>query len=161
LIEAAGDEDSETRIYALMALGTLGDPAAEPVLNGALRDPDPGIRKTAAHALGELGVAGAVSALEALLEDAVADVRWNAALSLSRLGSTDGGSVLLEMVDRRLVEQVPEITPAQAEEVMVEAIVALGVTGADEARPILQNLAESDASLKVRQAALEALKALS
>jgi HEAT repeat protein len=56
---------------------------------------------------------------------------------------------------------VPEITPAQAEEVMVEAIVALGVTGADEARPILQNLAESDASLKVRQAALEALKALS
>jgi HEAT repeat protein len=108
-----------------------------------------------------LGVVEAMSALEVLLDDAVADVRWNAALSLSRLGSDAGASVLLEMVDRRLIEQVPEITPAQAEEVMVEAIVALGVTGADEARPILENLAESDASLKVRQAAIEALKALS
>jgi len=160
LIEAVSDENSETRIYALMALGVLGDPAATPTLVEALANPDPGIRKTAAHALGELGVESSAAELEPLLADPVADVRWNAALSASRLGSTAGVSVLFEMVDREMIGQVPEITPAQAEEVMVNGIVALGISGVREARPILQELSDTDPSLKVRQAALEALKVL-
>ena len=160
LIAAVSDEDSETRIYALMALGALGDPAAEPTLTAALQDPDPGIRKTAAHAIGELGRDSAAPSLEPLLADPVADVRWNAALSSSRLGSRAGVPVLFEMVDRDLIGQVPEITAAQAEEVIVSAIVALGVTGVTEAQPILEDLSAGDPSLKVRQAALEALKVL-
>jgi len=160
LIEAVSDENSETRIYALMALGVLGDPAATPTLVEALANPDPGIRKTAAHALGELGVESSAAELEPLLADPVADVRWNAALSANRLGSTAGVSVLFEMVDREMIGQVPEITPAQAEEVMVNAIVALGISGVTEARPILQKLSDTDPSLKVRQAAMEALRVL-
>lgn len=160
LIEAVSDDDSETRIYALMALGVLGDPGSESTLIEALGDPDPGIRKTAAHALGELGAESAGPPLETLLGDPVADVRWNAALSLSRLGSEAGVPVLLEMVDRNLIGQVPEITPAQAEDVMVGAIVALGISGQAGARPVLEKLAQNDPSLKVRQAALEALKVL-
>ncbi len=160
LIEAVSDDDSETRIYALMALGAMGDPAGESTLIRALKDPDPGIRKTAAHALGELGVESASPALANLLGDPVADVRWNAALASSRLGSDAGVPVLLEMVDRDLVGQVPGITPAQAEEAMVSAIVALGLSGATEARPILEELSGADPSLKVRQAALGALKVL-
>lgn len=160
LIEAVSDEDSETRIYALMALGTMGDPAAESTLIEALSDPDPGIRKTAAHALGELGIESAGPPLASLLGDSVADVRWNAALSLSRLGSHAGVPVLLEMVDRNLVGQVPGITPAQVEEAMVSGIVALGLSGTAEARPILEGLSSTDPSLKVRQAAFGALEVL-
>lgn len=158
LIEAADDADSETRIYVLMALGTLGDPAAEATLTAALQDPDAGVRKTAAHALGSLGQPASSAALEPLLADPVADVRWNAALSLTRLGSREGVPVLEEMLDRRLTEQVPGITPAQVEEAMVSAIAALGASGASDATPLLQELAAEDPSLKVRQAALEVLK---
>ena len=143
-----------------MALGALSDPAARPALVLALQDPDPGIRKTAAHAIGELGGESAVPALQPLLGDPVADVRWNAALSLSRLGSQAGVPVLFEMMDRDLIGQVPEITAAQAEEVIISAIVALGITGVTEAQAILQDLSTGDPSLKVRQAALEALKVL-
>jgi len=160
LITAAEDEDPETRIYSLMALGVLGDPRAESTLVGALQNQDAGIRKTAAHALGELRVGSAVESLEPLLGDAVADVRWNAALAMSRLGSDAGVPVLYEMADRNLIGQVPEITPAQAEEAMVSAIVALGILGVDDAKPVLQELSTGDPSLKVRQAALEALKVL-
>lgn len=160
LIEAVSDEESETRIYALMALGVLGEAAAEPTLVAALQDPDPGIRKTSAHALGELGHPPAATALEPLLADPVADVRWNAALSLSRLGSDASIPVLFEMVDRNQIGQVPGITPAQAEEVMVNAIVALGISDVVEAEPVLEALSTGDPSLKVRQAALEALKVL-
>ena len=62
LIEALDEPDSETRIYALMALGSLGDPRAEAPLSLALADEDPGIRKTAAYALGELGQRSAKAA---------------------------------------------------------------------------------------------------
>ena len=160
LIAAADDEDSETRIYVLVALGALGDQKAESTLTEALQDPDSGVRKTAAHALGELGELSSVSALEPVLEDTVADVRWNAALSITRLGSQVGVPVLLEMLDRDLVEQVPGITPAQAEDAMVSAIAALGISGARQAAPLLPGLAADDPSLKVRQAAMEALKLL-
>ena len=160
LTEAAESADSETRIYALWALGTLGHASSLSILTTALTDPDPGVRKTAAFALGELGQPQAGASLEPLLADSIADVRWNAALSLSRLGSTAGIPVLLEMVDRDLNAQAPGITPAQAEEAMVSAVLALGASGAAESRSILEELAESDPSLKVRQAALQALQAL-
>jgi len=160
LIEALADPDSETRIYVLMALGSLGDSRALEPLVVALTDEDPGIRKTAAHALGELGQPTAIEPLQPLLQDSAADVRWNAALSLSRLGSTAGIPVLFEMVDRRLSAQVPDITPAQIEDAMVSAIAALRAISAVETRPLLEELAASDPSLKVRQAALEALDSL-
>jgi HEAT repeat protein len=159
LTAALQDPDDKTRIYALWALGSLGDPAARGALERALADPDAGIRKTAAFALGEAGDPAAVPLLAKGLDDAVADVRWNAALSLARLGSDAGVPVLETMADRRLLAQVPEITPEQQEEAMVSAVRALSVVGGPEQASLFERLSE-DPSLKVRQAALEARKAL-
>lgn len=161
LVDALGDEDDRTRIYALWALGILGDPRAKEPLLAALSDQDPGIRKTAAFALGELGDRSAVPGLEPLLDDAATDVRWNAALSLSRLGSGAGVPVLESMLDRRLLAQVPDITPEQQEEAMLGAIRSLASLRRPEHRSLFERLAEDDPSLKVRQAAIEAGKVLS
>jgi len=160
LVAALKDPDDKTRIYALWALGDLGDPRGRGPLEEALADPDPGTRKTAAFALGELGDRAAVPALLGRLDDRVADVRWNTALSLSRLGSRAGVPVLETMLDRRLLEQVPDITREQEEEAMVSALQGLAAAGAKEDLPRIERLAESDPSLKVRQAAIEARKAL-
>ena len=160
LVDALDDEDSQIRIYALWALGALGDPRAEEPLVEALRDADAGIRKTAAFALGELGRTDAVPGLEPLLDDPVADVRWNAALSLARLGSDAGVPVLERMVDRRLLAQVPDITDEQKEEAMISAIEALAVLRGEAALPLLGQLEAGDESLKVRQAAIDARKAI-
>jgi HEAT repeat protein len=160
LTAALDDPDDKTRIYALWSLGTLGDPGARASLEAALGDADPGIRKTAAYALGELGDRAAVPRLEAALDDAVADVRWNAALSLARLGSRTGVPVLETMADRRLLAQVPGITREQQEDAIVSAIQALAVVGGPEHRALFDRLAADDPSLKARQAAIEARKAL-
>jgi HEAT repeat protein len=161
LVKALDDPDAKTRIYVLWALGTLGDPAARAPLAAALADHDPGIRKTAAFALGELGDRAAVPQLAPLLDDAVADVRWNTALALARLGSDAGVPVLETMLDRRLLAQVPNITREQQEEAMTSAVRALAVVGRPaELRPLLDRLAAADPSLKVRQAAIDAQKAL-
>ena len=96
--------------------------------------------------------------LEVLLEDGVADVRWNAALALARLGEDTGLPVIEEMLDRDLAGQVPGITPEQQEDAMVEAVKALAGFDGPASEGILRRLADSDPSLKVRQAAIEVLR---
>lgn len=160
LVDALDDPDSQIRIYALWGLGASGAPSARGPLEEALADEDPGIRKIAAYALGELGLPETAPALRARLDDPVTDVRWNAALSLARLGDPAGVPVLERMLDRELLAQVPEITPEQQEEAMISAVEALAAVQGTAARPVLKELAERDPSLKVRQAAIEALEAI-
>ena len=160
LREAATGDDSQIQIYSLWALGAVADPVALPTLLEALRDSDPGIRKTAAFALGGLNDPQVIDALSVVVEDPVADVRWNASLALAQLGSTRALPVLEQMVDRRLLAQVPEITPAQQEDVMIGALVALASLPDGADRELVARLAADDPSLKVRQAAIEAGKAL-
>jgi len=158
LLEALESDDEKLRIYSLWALGTIGDSRAlEPMLE-ASDSRDPGIRKTAAFALGQLGDPGALPRLEVLVEDTVADVRWNAALAMTRLGSSKGLGVLEEMLDRNLGAQVPGITPEQQEDAMIEAVKALASISDPGSVEVLRRLSESDPSLKVRQAAIEALR---
>ncbi|HEX5758278.1 MAG TPA: HEAT repeat domain-containing protein [Thermoanaerobaculia bacterium] len=159
LISALDDADGKTRIYAIWALGALGHPSAREPLERALLSDDAGVRKTAAFALGELGDRAAVRALLPRLDDPVPDVRWNAALALARLGSDAGVPVLEAMLDRRLLAQVPGITPEQQEEAMVSAVRALAAVGGRGALPIFERLAEEEPSLKVRQAAIAARQA--
>ena len=160
LVGALNDGDSQTRIYAAWALGSMGDAAALEPLSGALRDGDAGIRKTAAFGLGALGDPAAIPRLEPVLADPTPDVRWNAAVALARLGSDSGAQVLEQMLDRRLLAEVPGITPEQQEEAMVEAIPALAKVQGEAALPLLAKLEKDDPSLKVRQAAIDARKAV-
>lgn len=160
LVDALDDEDSQIRIYALWGLGASGAPGARGPLEEALADEDPGIRKIAAYALGELGLPETAPALRTRLDDPVTDVRWNAALSLARLGDEVAVPVLERMLDRDLLAQVPEITPEQQEEAMISAIEALAAVQGVAALPLLERLAEGDRSLKVRQAAIDAIEAI-
>lgn len=160
LTAAVDDEDDRTRIYALLALGLLGDAGAREPLAKALTDEDPGIRKTAAFALGEIRDPSTIPLLLPRLDDAVTDVRWNAALSLARLGSDAGVPVLETMVDRRLLAQVPDITPDQQEAAMLDAIRALAAVSGSAHKDLFERLAKDDPNLKVRQAAMEAEKAV-
>lgn len=160
LIEAAGDEDAQTRIYALWALGSIGDPAGREVLQAAVSDRDPGIRKTVAFALGGFDDASVGNSLAILVEDPVADVRWNAALALAQVGRSDGLDVLEQMLDRRFLGQVPDITPQQQDDAMISALRALVQLERSEELELIAGLAKSDPSLKVRQAAIEARRAL-
>jgi HEAT repeat protein len=82
---------AQVRSQAAVALGRLGDPAAQGPLAAALRDPDPVVRRDAAIALGkfEPRILDAVRALaRALTEDEVDVVRATAARSLRGTAAT-------------------------------------------------------------------------
>ncbi len=160
LVEAAEADDSQVRIYSLWALGAIAEPDSLPVVAAALSDPDEGIRKAAAFASAGFGDPSVVGQLVVLCEDPVADVRWNAALALARLGDDQGIAVLEQMLDRSLLDRVPDITEEQKIEAMISALNAMTQVPDSADLELVSQLADADPSLKVRQAAIEARKAL-
>jgi HEAT repeat protein len=168
LTHALDDPDSETRISAIWALGSSGDPSVAPRLQTLYESPtaDAGIRKMAIYALGALPGDAQLPTLRQALQDSTADVRWNAAVALARKGSHDGVPVLQQMLDRQYVEQSVKRDVRQDEDrdpiadVMISGLRAAATLKDDTLKPSVTTLSQQDRSMKVRQAALEALKVM-
>jgi len=168
LTHALDDPDSETRISVIWALGSSGDEAVVSKLVPlyTAQDADAGIRKMVVYALGALPGDGQVTTLRTALQDAVADVRWNAAVALARHGSHEGVVVLKQMLDRQYVEQAVkrdvrvDMDQDPVADVMISGLRAAAALKDETLRNAVTNLSQQDKSLKVRQAAIEALKVM-
>jgi HEAT repeat protein len=164
LSQALGDADSESRISAIWALGSSGDPSVVPSLQPLYESSDAGIRKMVVYALGALPGDAQTATLRDALQDSAPDVRWNAAVALARHGSSDGVPVLKQMLDRAYVEQTVKRDVGQNEDadpiadVIISGLRAAAALKEASLRPSIEGLSQQDRSLKVRQAALEALK---
>ena len=166
LTQALDDPDSETRISVIWALGSSGDPAVVPRLIAlySAQDSDAGIRKMVVYALGALPGDVQQSTLRAALQDDVSDVRWNAAVALARHGNHDGVPVLKQMLDRQYVEQAvkrdvrPDTDEDPIADVMISGLRAAASLKDGALRPSIESLSQQDRSMKVRLAAIEALK---
>lgn len=166
LTQALEDGDSEARIMTIWALGSSGDPAVAPRLEPLYHSGDAGVRKMVVYALGALPGESQVETLRTALEDEAPDVRWNAAVALARHGSRDGVPVLRQMLDRRYVERTVTREPRPGEDedpvsdVLITGVRAAAALNVDALRPTVVALSRGDRSLKVRQAAIEALKTM-
>ena len=157
-------EMNEAHISTIWALGASGDEAVVPRLLPLYASPDAGIRKIVVYALGALPGEAQHQTLRTALQDSAVDVRWNAAVALARHGQRDGVPVLRQMLDRAYVEQTVTREVRLDEDrdpiadVMISGIRA-GAALKDEAlRSAIEKLSEKDRSLKVRQAAIEAVR---
>ena len=167
LTEALGDPDSETVISVVWALASLGDEAVVPLIVSMYQSSDPGVRKMAVYALGVLPDDGAQTTLRAALDDPTPDVQWNAAVALARHGDARSAGVLARMLDREHVTGLVTASETRldpAGEVMIsglQAVAGLGSAGVGEdLRSAVAALADSDPSVQVQNAALQALDAL-
>jgi hypothetical protein len=94
-------------------------------------------------------------------------VRWNAAIGLARHGDREGAGVIRQMIDRTYVEQIVTREARQDQDadpiadVMISGLRAAAVLKDGGMREPIAALSQQDRSMKVRQAALEALKAIS
>jgi HEAT repeat protein len=165
LIVALEDEDVETRINAVWALGSLKEESALPHLEALYDSDDAGVRKMVVYALGAIPQAKDSAVLVGALTDAVPDVQWNAAVALARHGRNDGMAVLGRMLDREYLDPLVKSGEAAARDgdpvadVMITAL--QGVVSAQDMIliPVVEHLSKTDQNLRVRQAAMEALKA--
>jgi HEAT repeat protein len=168
LTHALDDPDSQTRISVIWALGSSGDEAVVPRLIPLYQaqDADAGIRKMIVYALGALPGDTQVETLRAALKDDTADVRWNAAVALARHGNGDGAGVLHQMLDRAYVERTVKRDVRQDDDqdpiadVMISGIRAGAAIKDPSLKPAIETLSQQDRSMKVRQAAFEALRVM-
>ena len=168
LTQALEDPDSQTRISVIWALGSSGDEAVVPRLIELYSAPDvdPGLKKMTVYALGALPGEKQIDLLRTALQDSTADVRWNAAVALARHGRNEGAVVLHEMLDRAYVERTVKRDVRQDEDqdpiadVMISGIRAGAALKDSSLKPAIETLSHEDRSMKVRQAALEALKVI-
>jgi HEAT repeat protein len=177
LTKALDEQDSEARISAIWALGSSGDPKVAERLQPLFESSDAGIRKMVVYALGALPGDAQVVTLRTALQDPVPDVRWNAAIALTRHGRSDGVPVLKQMMDRAYVEETVKRELAErsgeyrhptdlseerdpVSDVMISGLRAAAALKDPGLRPSIESLSQQDRSLKVRQAAIEALKAI-
>ena len=162
----AGRQDSQTRISAIWALGSTGDVTVAPEIERMYASDDAGVRKMAVYALGSLpGDVGTTTLVKAL-EDEQPDVQWNAAVALARHGRHEGVPVLRRMLDRDYVQRtVTRQQQAQDDidpvgEVMISGLRAIAALKESTLSEPVKALSQNDSNLKVRQAALETLKAV-
>ena len=166
LIDALNDEDSQTRISAIWALGATGDASVAGEIDRQYRSEDAGVRKMAVYALGSMPIDAGNETLVKALEDGEPDVQWNAAIALARHGRHEGVPVLRRMLDRAYVERNVTRQPQLRDEVdpvgevMISGLRAIAALKAAALSDEVRTLSTGDQSLKVRQAAVEALKTL-
>jgi HEAT repeat protein len=166
LSKALDDPDGESRISAIWALGSSGDRSVVPRLLPLYESPDAGIRKMTVYALGALPGDAQIPTLRTALQDPAADVRWNAAIALARHNSREGVPVLRQMLDRAYVEKTvtrgsrPDEDQDPVADVMISGLRAAAALKDQTLRPSVEELSQQDRSMKVRQAALEALKVM-
>ena len=157
---------NEARITTIWALGSSGDPAVVPRLQLLVESADAGIRKMAVYALGALPGDAPLAALRKALGDEAPDVRWNAAIGLARHGNHEGVGVLRQMLDRSYVEQTvtrevrldADVDPVA--DVIIGGLRALATLKDGSLKASMEQLSQQDPSMKVRQAAFEALKVI-
>ena len=166
LVDALNDKDSQTRISAIWALGSTGDPSVSPDVERQYQSDDAGVRKMAVYALGSMPVGTGNDTLVKALEDAEPDVQWNAAIALARHGRHEGVPVLRRMLDRAYVERNVTRQPQARDEVdpvgevMISGLRAIAALKEATLTDEVRNLSTGDQNVKVRQAAIEALKNL-
>ena len=166
LVEALNDKESQTRISAIWALGSTGDATVVPDIERMYASGDAGVRKMAVYALGSMPIDAGNDTLVKALEDAEPDVQWNAAIALARHGRHEGVPVLRRMLDRAYVERNVTRQPQARDEVdpvgevMISGLRAIAALKAAALSDEVRTLSTGDQNVKVRQAAIEALKNL-
>lgn len=160
------DADSDTRISAIWALGALGDGSAIPHIERLYASDDAGIRKMVVYSLGAIPDASGSRTLETALNDPAADVQWNAAVALARHGRRQGVPVLRRMLDRAYLEQSvqgrveADVDVDPAGDIMISGLQAVAALKESSLREPVEAISRGDKSMKVRQAALEALRVI-
>lgn len=169
--EAKKDQEVETRVACLDALGDIKDPSTLPALLELLDDTNPIVRKYAAFnagaVAGEAGDRGAaLEALRAKLTDPVPDVTWNVAFALAYfLGDRAGNDILKKMLDRKYLEGVIGDDPKVDDLTMHALLMACNATaklGDGEFVPFLEARTDTgrEPSPEVRYAAHQAINAI-
>lgn len=150
------ENTKEIRVNSLWALGNIEDPKGGPAAMAALSDNDRGIQLMAVGALSAMRYQPAGKALRGMLEVDSPDLQFNAAVALARLGDPSGVPVLLRAMGQK-TEGGTE-SGEMGRQQKIQAIEVAKELGEPKLMAAVKDLAKKDEDMRVRDAAIKALK---
>jgi|TARA_B100001540_G_scaffold73209_1_gene66160 HEAT repeat protein len=159
LVNGINDEARESRLAAIQAVGMVkSKEAIEDLIMIIERSDYQDERLAATMSLGFIGDDRSVPILNQLLEDEEPNIRWDAAIALAKMGEITSAPIIENLMDRSYLTTFPELDPKEINKVILTAIETSSLIEDNRFEPRLVMLAESDESLKVRDAAIKTLK---
>tara|TARA_B100000315_G_scaffold260819_1_gene325844 strand:+ start:1968 stop:2849 length:882 start_codon:yes stop_codon:yes gene_type:complete len=153
------DENRESRLAAVQAIGLVGTKTALPKLQEILEKSQfTDERLATTISMGMIGDKNSIPLLQKLLEDEEPNIQWDAAIALAKMGDTSGAFIIANLLDRDYLDAFPEVDEAEKNQAIMVAIEIASMIKAKGLEPKLVTLAESDGNLKIRNAAMQTLE---
>jgi len=156
LSSAVHDDSTDVKIYSLWALGNIEDPQGGEAALAALSDTDETVQRMAVGALSAMRYEPAKFALEKNLDGSNQALRYDSAVALARIKDEKAVPTLLEMMNLKpsgkpeddQIIQSAKITAIEGAQELPDAVLKAKVV----------DLSKNESDIKVREAALAALK---
>ena len=159
LIEGLNDENRESRLAAVQAVGLIGAKSAGARLKEIVENSDFSNERLAATiSLGLIGDAGSIPMLKELLEDEEPNIQWDAAVALAKMGDPSGAFIIENLMDRQYLNAFPQVDEAEKNQAILVAIEVSSLLKQDRFETKLVSLAKSDENLRIRNAAMKTLQ---
>jgi len=159
LVNGLEDESRESRLAAIQAVGMVRSELAVVQLIDILDNSDyQDERLAATMSLGFIGDSRAIPKLNELLEDDEPNIRWDSAIALAKMGEESSIPIIENLMDREYLMTFPELDFKEINKVIMTAIETSSLVLDNRFEPRLVELARSDESLTVRDAAIKTLK---
>lgn len=159
LVDGLNDENRESRLAAVQAVGMIGTSAASPKLKELVQDSNfPQEQLASTIALGLIGDEESIPLLRELLEDEEPNIQWDAAIGLAKMGDSTGAFIIESLMDRHYLSAFPQVDESEKNQAILIAIEVASFLKNDRLENKLISLAESDENLKIRDAAMKTLE---
>tara|TARA_B100001769_G_scaffold269025_1_gene258295 strand:- start:58 stop:939 length:882 start_codon:yes stop_codon:yes gene_type:complete len=159
LVNGLEDESRESRLAAIQAVGMVRSELAVVQLIDVIDNSDyQDERLAATMSLGFIGDSRAIPKLNELLEDDEPNIRWDSAIALAKMGEESSVPIIENLMDREYLMTFPELDYKEINKVIMTAIETSSIVLDNRFEPRLVELARSDESLTVRDAAIKTLK---
>ena len=159
LVNGLDDESRESRLAAIQAVGMVRSELAVVQLIDVIDNSDyQDERLAATMSLGFIGDSRAIPKLNELLEDDEPNIRWDSAIALAKMGEESSVPIIENLMDREYLMTFPELDYKEINKVIMTAIETSSIVLDNRFEPRLVELARTDESLTVRDAAIKILK---
>jgi len=159
LVKGLNDDNLESRLAAVQAVGWIGSSKAEIRLKEIIKESYYSNERLAATiALGLIGDPESIPLLKNLLEDEEPNIQWDAAVALAKMGDSSGAFIIENLMDRHYLNAFPQVDEAEKNQAILVAIEVSSLLKQDRFETKLVSLAKSDENLRIRDAAMKALQ---